>query len=890
MNKSYKRLRSHKLYLLLLLGWLSMSTSSCITSYYTPDDGTFTGTTTYCQSAAATANNFNYSECNTGGTLASGVLCTLQWYYNTTGSTTIGASTALGSPISFTSSASGTGTLSYTPLTTTPGTFYYFAYITWGTGFCTSPFTSTTQAVTIASPPGAITAPPALCVGSSATLTVAGSSSGTWSSGATGIATISSAGVAEGVAPGPVVISYTGTGCGTSSTVTVNVVSLPEAITGASSVCVGATTTLSDVTTGGTWSSSATGIANIDPATGVVSGVSQGTATISYNAASGCSISTVFAVNASPGAITGAGDMCQGSSITLTDPATGGTWSSSVSTVATVTPGSGIVTGISPGVSQITYTNGCGTPATVSVNVNSLPDVITGNTGICMGSTSTLSDASGAGVWTSTATSIATVGTGSGIVSGIAAGVSTISYTALNGCAATTTVNVIPPLAPITGAPAVCQGNTIALGAVPSGGTWTSSTTSVATISASGGVVTGVSMGTTTVTYTAGVGCSATRIIAVNPRAPIVGNDSVCLGLSTFLTNIVGGGNWNTTSPAIATVVFDSGRVMGLAPGTTTITYTIFSTGCQSSVNFRVVNFPDAIAGVGKACPGTSASLSDATLGGQWSSANTGVATVSASGTVTGVSADTVSVQYTILPGCTVSSIVTINPLPAPIMGQTPVCPGTIDSLYDESPGGFWTTTTPAIATVIDTSGVTTLLQGGAAVIKYTLPTGCLRTRTLSVNPMPAPDVTYNGTTFTFYTPDIYVSYQWYDSIAGIIPGATSPNVAALYNEYYYVVVTDTLGCKGASAFYHYNPATAGVAGITNNNNIQIYPNPTSNVLYIKSGIRVYAVVTGIDGKRELEQRDAKALDISGLASGMYFITFYDDDNKLQSVQKFIKE
>jgi hypothetical protein len=58
-------------------------------------------------------------------------------------------------------------------------------------------------------------------------------------------------------------------------------------ITGTATVVAGSTTILSNATTGGTWSSSATGIATVSSA-GVVTGVAAGTATISYTVSNSC--------------------------------------------------------------------------------------------------------------------------------------------------------------------------------------------------------------------------------------------------------------------------------------------------------------------------------------------------------------------------------------------------------------------------------------------------------------------------------------------------------------------------------------------------------------------------------------------------------------------------
>ena len=94
-------------------------------------------------------------------------------------------------------------------------------------------------------------------------------------------------------------------------TATVNALpATPAAIGGTKSVCIGKTTTLTDATTGGVWSSSSTAIATIST-TGVVTGVAAGSATITYKVtnASGCSRSvttnvTVSAVPAQPGNFT----------------------------------------------------------------------------------------------------------------------------------------------------------------------------------------------------------------------------------------------------------------------------------------------------------------------------------------------------------------------------------------------------------------------------------------------------------------------------------------------------------------------------------------------------------------------------------------------------------
>jgi uncharacterized protein YjdB len=172
-----------------------------------------------------------------------------------------------------------------------------------------------------------------------------------------------------------------------------------------------------------------------------------------------------------------------------------------------------VVTGISAGAPAITYTvpNGC--YKTYNVTVNPLPSAITGIAAICVGSAKTLSDATYGGVsWSSSTPSVATIGSSSGVVSGIAAGTSTITYTVNTGCYTTrvVTISSTPAAGTITGANTVIVGNSTTLtDAAVSSGIWSSSNTSVAAIGANTGSLSGIAAGAATITYTVNNGCGA---------------------------------------------------------------------------------------------------------------------------------------------------------------------------------------------------------------------------------------------------------------------------------------------------------------------------------------------------------------------------------------------
>src|SRR5581483_316162 len=109
-----------------------------------------------------------------------------------------------------------------------------------------------------------------------------------------------------------------------------------------------------------TWSSGSTAVATVVSGTGVVTGASAGTAVITYTLSDGCQATTIVTVNALPPGISGSVPFCAGSTLTLTDGSTGGTWASGTTAVATVVSGTGVVTGVSSGTSLLTYTAGTG--------------------------------------------------------------------------------------------------------------------------------------------------------------------------------------------------------------------------------------------------------------------------------------------------------------------------------------------------------------------------------------------------------------------------------------------------------------------------------------------------------------------------------------------------
>jgi uncharacterized protein YjdB len=304
-------------------------------------------------------------------------------------------------------------------------------------------------------------------------------------------------------------------------------------------------------------------------------------------------------------AIWGTLGVCVGNTTLLTPDSlsTSGTWSSSTPSVATVGLTTGIVTGISAGTSTISW-NGTSGLSTAIVTVSAMPPAIGGGgSPICAGATTTLTNAVPGGVWSSYVLYVATVDAATGVVTGSHAGTATIAYTVGGGCMVSTVVTVIGATSDsLTGPTAVCAGSTITISSILSGGTWTSSSPSIATVSGSG-VVTGVAAGTAIITHAVTGTCGttvSTRIVTVTSTTSpgtITGTTSVGIGFTTSLYDAVSGGTWSSSTPSIATIS-STGIVTGVAAGTTTITYTV--TGCSGpayATTVVTVTTPNCISG-----------------------------------------------------------------------------------------------------------------------------------------------------------------------------------------------------------------------------------------------------------------------------------------------------
>ncbi len=896
---------------------------------------TYTATTPACGSAITTANITINALPNSGALTGTDSVCVGSVISLTSSGTGGGTWVSVNSAIATVSAAgvvggvaSGSAVIRYKVTTPT----------------CGSDSVQKTILVRPLPNAGTIGGPASVCAGGSITLSNTGSVGlCTWSGGSS-LATINgTTGVlTAGSTTGTAVVTYTATtpACGNATTtanITINALPHAGSISGSDSVCAGSVVSLtSSGDAFGQWSTSNSSIATINAA-GVAGGAAMGSAIIKYKVVTpSCgsdSTTKVIVVNPLPaaGTISGASNACAAAVITLSATGTTGvgSWSTS-SSLVTVSPVSGAVTaGLAAGVATISYTAhtySCGNSiATYSVTINPLPDAgtITGSDTLCPGTAATLaSSGMSGGVWTSANTAVATVNT-VGVVTAVATGNDVISYrVSTPTCGSDTAtlpvfVRALPNAGTITGGNTVCVGFVLTLTDAAVGGIWSSSNSAVASVS--GGIVTGHATGTATITYAVTNICTtaiATATVNVVPAIipPISGGSVVCAGSNLSLSNPAAGGTWLSTNTAVANVSA-SGIVTGISQGVTVISYTVLnSCGLITDTQSVQVN-PLPVAGTivtssgTVVCSGAYLALSNATTGGVWSSSNTAVAVVSPSGIVSGIATGTTIIYYSVTNSCgtaTDTAMIAVNT--APVLGGAPqitttspawLCDGAMYQNFGTSsaaPTGEYYQWSANNAQVYATGAgaqyclVNFPFAGEATIYLSTFAVGniCPLRDTFIVvvgnSTIDHPTVSYSAGMFN--CDQEQSTYQWgYDDALTLAPTVLTGETARQYingtpdfaNKYYWVI-TEHMLCQQKT----YYRIPAGVVNISNHDNYmtQVYPNPTSGNVFVKTTAPVAEpgtiTITDLAGRvvsvTSFETNSTMQLTLNN-ASGVYIVT-----------------
>ncbi|MBK8110729.1 MAG: Ig-like domain-containing protein [Saprospiraceae bacterium] len=618
------------------------------------------------------------------------------------------------------------------------------------------------QLIRISDKPLAIlTGPDDICIGNTTSLFP--TSGGTWISSNNAIATITNSGVVTGLTAGPVTFTYVQNVslCQSLPSTPINVIARPDIhVDGDTILCIGETSSLTP-SFGGSWTSLDPSIAAIDNA-GIITGHLAGTTSFYFiDAISGCisDTSILFSINDLPTvSITGVDSICIADHTSL-NPTSGGQWVSSDPAVATV-DASGTVTGISAGNVAFIFiddVNHCSSEPTDSITIKGKEIVlIDGDSSICIGSETYLIPNNG-GSWQSTNPLVATVNN-NGLVSAITEGsVSFIFTDSGTGCSSDTSDAVIvngKPVISLAGPNMYCEGDTTQL--LPStGGSWTSSNVSIATISSSGNAL-GINGGLVKFIFTdAATGCDSDSSewveIIDRPNISISGSDALCVGANAYLLPTTGG-SWQSTNPAVATID-NTGTVNGIMAGSSTFIFTESIHGCSSfpsdSIDFLVKPLVSVI-GSSVICENDSTHLNPSS-GGTWSSSDIDIATVDNNGLVMGKAGGSAQFIFT-LSGSSCSSdptsVVDINANPdITLSGSGILCFGQTDQMTP-STGGTWTSSNPAVGSIDNSGLIQTTGLGSFKVIFTSSTTGCKSdsSQLITIFSVPVVSITGNDT------------------------------------------------------------------------------------------------------------------------------------------------
>ncbi len=309
-------------------------------------------------------------------------------------------------------------------------------------------------------------------------------------------------------------------------------------------------------------------------------------------------------------------------------------------------------------------------------------------------------------------------------------------------------------------------------------------------------------------------------------------------------------------------------------------------------------NYAGNISGPQFVCVGYTITLTDSVTGGSWVSSNSGIAAVSGSGVVTGVSAGSATIMYIVSTSCgtdTAKLLVTVNTgtNAGVLSGSATVCDGDTTTYTSTVGGGFWSVITGNAA--VTASGMVIGLTPGIDTIVYTNSCHLASTKKgITVHPIPAP-ITGNpslyvcpGRSITLLTNVSGGAWVSSDaSIASII--SSSGILTGVLQGDCVITYTSPAGCSVTLDFTVYPCPPADVEEVTNTQQISIYPNPVDNILNIRSNLKIEKIeILSMIGRpvfNGIYDRNEAAVNVNTIPSGNYIIRING-----VNVYRFVKE
>lgn len=671
------------------------------------------------------------------------------------------------------------------------------------------------------------------------------------------------------------------------------------------------------------WSNGTTVVGTTNPLSIVPPSTTTYTPTITYSGCTSVAPSVTVNVNPIPTATvtpSGTASFCAGSNqLLMANTGTGYTyqWKLNGTNITGATAGTYTATGAGSYTVVVTSASNCSmTSAATVLTVTPLPTATitpAGPTTFCTGGNVVLNANTGTGLtyqWRQNGTDITGATTSS--YTATTAGIYTVKVTGNSCFAISQSVTVIvntPPTATITpnSATTFCQGDSVLLVANTGTGLtyqWKLNGNNIS--GASNAVYLAQAAGSYTVAVSNG-GCSTTSnpvVVTVNPL-PVAtvsanGPTSFCSGGSVVLTGNTGTGltyQWRLNGANIA--------------GATTNSYTASQTGiyrlvinngtCSGiSAPVNVVVFPLPSATITPLtattiCANDTAVLQAPTAQGntyQWHLNGNNIAGATASTYQTNV-AGSYTVTVTTANGCTATSatavVITVFVSPnTTVTHNKPlaICDGD-NVLLSVAMGTGYTYQWYQNGSMISgaTDATYTASQAGSYTVRVVTPNGCAgisAAETVSVLPLVYPIISISGNVLSTSG---FTNYQWFLNNSPIA-GATDSSYTVMQNGFYTVQGTAPNGCSVKSAI-----ASIQFLGIETirPEMIKIYPNPAASIVYIDAPANVNVALCSVDGRVLQNLKNARQLDVSGIADGVYMIRVMDENNVLVKIEKLLK-
>lgn len=405
---------------------------------------------------------------------------------------------------------------------------------------------------------------------------------------------------------------------------------------------------------------------------------------------------------------------------------------------------------------------------------------------------------------------------------------------------------------------------------------------------------------------------TSTRTISItNPYTaswtalgPLCSNGT-CVNLNPQITGSSGG-----TFTATAGVSSNSFCPSTSGAGTFAVTYTVgVSPQCGRTASNNIVVNPTPTANAGTTqnitCVNSTVSLSGS--GGpsyNWS----GPGIISGGTTANPVVGSPGNYSLTVTSGgCTSAPSVVLvgsNTTPPSVIASSSgsiTCVNTVINLFSNPAGMTYSWTAPAGSSIV--GGVNNQNTMGSGPGTYTVMVvnpvnGCGSIATVAaMTNTSAPIVTVNTSNTLICTPQSATltaggasSYTWSTS-SNSQTIVVSPTVTTSYT----VIGTGVSGCTNTAAFTQSVSTCAGLTELSNNNGVNIFPNPTNgqftllfNKVKEKAEVKVVNAIGQVVLRKTISSADKINLNISEQASGVYFVEVNADGESYRT--KIVKE